>query len=860
MKLKKHGFMSILFSVVVFLSFAASEKIPSPEEIIGFKVGQDFKLANWNRILVYFDKLSSTSDRVELIDLGQTTLGKRFIMAVISSPANIARLDEIKEIQKKLHDPRSFDPAEKDELVKKGKAIVFISCSLHSTEIAASQMSMDLAYKLATEESPEIKEILEEVFLLLVPSMNPDGIDIVVDWYFKQLGTPYEGCPMPWLYHHYVGHDNNRDWFMLTQKETQIITKVLYHDWFPLLVYDIHQMRTHGPRLFIPPYYNPVNPNLDPLLLREQNVLAGKAAVDLTEADKTGIATNWNYELWRGMGCRSVPMRHNVMGILSEAASVNIASPLFIKPNEIKIMGKGIQGAGIQASYLEPWTGGRWRLSDIIDYEEIVAFSFLKTIAQNKEDYLSTFTLLAQRQIQKGMNEPPFAYVVPPDQKDLPTTIGMLQILQLGGAEIYEAKQSFMADDEEYPAMTFIVPLAQPYRAHIKDVMEVKPYPLIINDGIPELPRDEIAWTLPIQMGVKAVEVVNPFEVKMRLLPNIVMPPTRIIGTGSKFFILPNETNNGSILINRLLKKGVECLFFSSSFALNGKIFLPGTTIFSKENISRSQLLSLSKDLGLTLYAVVEQPKVDLKQLAKPEIGIYQSWVPNKDEGWLRWTLDQFEFAYKLIHNAELKEGSLNRSYTHIILPNMPASMLLEGRKKEEVPPPYTGGIGDEGASALEDFVRKGGKLVAIGDTVDFVIKYLGLPVKSHLSISSTIRNVYEALSLEEKKDIFFCPGSLLRANINDSHPLGFGMKKQGAVFSYFSPFFEVEKGSVVISYPDSNLLLTGVLLNEDKIMGKAGAVECDLDEGKIVLFGFKVIHRGQAHGTFKFLFNSLFY
>lgn len=860
MKFKKWILLFVIFFISVFFSFPTSEKIPSPEEIIGFKVGQDFKLANWSQILTYFDQLASRSEKVRVVDIGQTILGRRFIMAVISAQTNMARLEEIKEIQKKLHNPHKLSPEEKNEFVRDGKAVIFISCSLHSTEIAASQMSMELAYKLVTEKTPEIKQILEETVILLIPSMNPDGIDIVSDWYFRYLDTPYEGHSMPWLYHHYVGHDNNRDWFMVTQEETRIITKVLYHDWFPLLVYDVHQMGKNGPRLFIPPYYNPVNPNLDPLLLREQNVLAGQAAVDLTKAGKTGIATNWNFELWRGMGCRSVPMRHNVMGILSEAASVKVASPLFIKPDNIQIKGKGIRGSGIQTSFLEPWPGGWWRIRNIIDYEEIIAFSFLRTIAQNKERYLSNFVLFAQRQIEKGKTEPPFAYVVPPEQKDIPTTYKMLQILQLGGAEIYAAEKSFVADKINYSAKTFIIPLAQPYRAHIKDVMEVKPYPLIINDGIPELPRDEIAWTLPIQMGVKAVEVVNPFEVKMRLLPNIVMPPTRIIGTGSKFFILPNETNNGSILINRLLKKGVECLFSSSSFALNGKIFLPGTTIFSKENISRSQLLSLSKDLGLTLYAVVEQPKVDLKQLAKPEIGIYQSWVPNKDEGWLRWTLDQFEFAYKLIHNAELKEGSLNRSYTHIILPNMPASMLLEGRKKEEVPPPYTGGIGDEGASALEDFVRKGGELIAIGDTVDFVIKYLGLPVKSHLSISSTIRNVYEALSPEEKKDIFFCPGSLLRANINDSHPLGFGMKKQGAVFSYFSPFFEVEKGSVVISYPDSNLLLSGVLLNEDKIMGKAGAVECDLDEGKIVLFGFKVIHRGQAHGTFKFLFNSLFY
>ncbi len=859
MKVKKISFLAGIFFLIALFAFSAS--VPSPQEILGFKVGEDFKLANWNQILGYFDKLASSSAKIKVINLGQSTMGRRFIMAVISSASNLTKLEEIKEIQKKLHDPRYLSPGEKEELARRGKAVILISCSIHSTEIAASQMSLELAYRLASEESPEIQNILEETVLLLFPSTNPDGIDLVSDWYSKHLGTPYEASPMPWLYHYYVGHDNNRDWFMLTQKETQLVTKVLYKEWFPLLVYDVHQMGSHGARFFIPPYDDPVNPNLDPLLLRELHLLLAKAAVDLTREGKSGIATNVIFDTWYNSAHRAAPLRHNVFGILSEAASANLASPIFIRKNEIQMRGEGIETSGAQSNYLEPWPGGWWRIRDIIDYEEITALSLLKTIAQNKEKYLSNFRLFAERQIEKGKTEPPFAYLVPLDQRDLPTASKLLQILHDGGAEIYEAERSFIADETNYPANTFIIPLAQPYRAFIKDLMERKAYPMMTTrEGTPDLPYDEASWTLPLQMGVKAIQVTNPFQAEMKQLSKIDRPQTKFAGKGSNYFFLSNQANNDSILLNRLHKKGVKIHFSEKSFDHEGKIFPAGTIILDGGQVTQPALSALAKDLGLNIFQSKTKPEAKLFPLLQPKIGLYQSWIANSDEGWLRWVLEQFEFPFNSIHNEEIKAGNLENSYTHIILPSMSTSTLIEGRKEGETPPQYAGGIGQEGISSFENFVHKGGKLICIGNSSDFAIQYLGLALKNLVSFPSPRERAADSSTEKERKERIYCPGSLLKVEINDSLPVGFGMGKEGTIFSYFSPVFAVEKGTVIASYPLYNPLLSGIILNEDKLLGKAAAIECSSGAGKVILLGFNVLHRAQAHGSFKFLFNSLLF
>ncbi len=846
----------IVFAVLLFiLSFYSfGKEISSPEKILGFKIGEDFKIAKWSEIVNYCRILAQQSERVELLTLGKSTLGRDFIMLVISSPQNLQRIEEIKKIQWKLHDPRKISDEEARRLAKKGKAVILISCSIHSTEIASSLMSMELAYKLAISEASDIIKILENIVLLLVPSVNPDGIDIVYNWYNKYLGTPYEASPLPRLYHYYTGHDNNRDWFMVTQKETQLLTKVYYHEWFPIVIYDVHQMGKKGPRFFIPPYYDPINPNIDPLLLRELYIITSQMAWDLTYAGKKGIATNVIFDAWYNMANRAAPLRHNVIGILSEAASVNIASPIFIPKSEIQLRGRGFANYEPQAGYLDPWPGGWWRIRDIIDYEEIISFSLLKTVANRKEEFLYNYYVFAKRQIEKGKSEPPFAYIVPLNQKDYPTAIKLLKVLEWGGAEIYRALNAFKADGVLYPAGTWVIPLAQPYRAFIKDLLESKIYPRKeVQKGILERPYDEASWTLPLQMGVKVIEIINPFKAKLELIKNISVPKGKILGKGSRFFILPYRTNDEVIIINRLFAQKIKPYVAIQPFSLEGKSFMPGTIIVPFSQITNRIISKSVSNLGVNIYLTNQEIKVKKFKIGIPRIAIYQSWVPNMDEGWLRWVLEEFEFSFETIHNNEIKGGNLIKRYNVIIIPNMNLSTLIEGRK-EEVPPEFRGGIGQEGITSLEEFVINGGKLITIGHSSELPIKYFNLKIKNLLP-----RHAFRRQEIQEKGRIF-CPGSILKVKLNNFHPIGYGYNTYCAIFFRYSPVFEVKEGQIIAFYPKYNPLLSGIIENEEKLYEKAAIVECSFGKGKIRMFGFKPIHRAQSHGTFKFIFNSIFF
>ena len=861
-------YLLFLCFLLIFPLQAVSVEIPSPEKYLGHRVGEDFKLANWKKISEYFRLLDEASDRIKVVELGQTTLGRPLIMAIITSEENMQELEKYRKIQARLHDPRVLQPGEKERLIKEGKAIVYISCSIHSTEIAASQMSMELAYKLVSENTPEIKKILSEVILLLIPSANPDGIDLVTDWYYRTLGTPYEGSSMPWLYHYYTGHDNNRDWFMLTQKETQLMARVLYQEWFPLLVYDVHQMGSTGPRFFLPPYQDPINPNLDPLLLRELYQLAGEAVLSLTKEGKTGVATNTIFDGWYNTANRAAPLRHNALGILSEAASANIASPIFIRPSEIRVSGAGNE---IQSTYLEPWPGGWWRLRDIVDYELIVATSFLKTIASNKEKYLGNFCLFAERQIQKCLNEPPYAYLIPENQKDLPTALKLIEVIQKNGAEVYRAEKSFKADGLEYPAGTYVIPLAQPYRAFIKDLLESKAYPLPPGrDPAQYLPYDEASWTLPFQMGVKVVEVNNKFETALKLLPPVKIPDSQLQGSGRKYFIVDSSPNNTVVLANRLLKKKIPAGFTDKKVKAGNRNFQAGSLVVEQSKLSLNQLKTLSSGLGLSIGAVDSIEPARLKPLAPYHLAVYQPWTASMDEGWVRWVLEQFEFDFKVIHNDEIKAGELEKDYTHIILPNLSSRVILEGRRKGEVPPEYAGGIGAEGVAALNAFVRKGGILLAVENSADFAIDYFGLPVKNIIEPRRSRAESAAAPTSSDRVRVY-SPGSILRVMVDNSRSETYGFEEEAAIFSYFSPVFETAKQedsrlspvgriSVLAWYPPSDPLLSGILINGDKLRQKAAALSCEFGQGKIVLLGFDVTHRAQAHGSFKFLFNPIIY
>jgi Zinc carboxypeptidase len=495
---------------------AQTGNAPAPRDVLGFTPGDDRKLASWAQMVDYFKQLDRASNRVTLEELGKTTLGRPFMLAVISSPANLARLDYYKDIQRKLADPRVINSsdAEAEKLIAEGKTIVLITCGIHSTEVGGNLVSMNIAYKLASDDSAETREILDKCIVLLVPSLNPDGVDIVKDWYDKTLGTPAEGTSPPELYHHYTGHDNNRDWYAFTQVETRMTVDKAHNAWHPQIVHDIHQQGETGSRFFIPPYVEPWEPNVPPIIQAGVNFMGSAMAWEMTAEGKAGVVINGVYDAWTP--ARAYQHYHGGIRILSETASARIASPTTV-PFEKQTPQVGVDTKVRSWNYPLVWQGGEWKLANIVDYMQSGAFALMRNAARYRERWLRDFYRVGKDAVRERKQGEPFAFVIPPALSNHWQYDGLQRltaILKRGGVEVITADSAFEADGKQYTAGTKIIPMAQPYGAFAKTLLERQQYPDLREypGGPPRRPYDVTAHTLPLLMGVNVVLVDKPFK------------------------------------------------------------------------------------------------------------------------------------------------------------------------------------------------------------------------------------------------------------------------------------------------------------------------------------------------------------
>jgi len=825
-------------------SRAAATTAPvAPDVYLGHRVGADFKLADWEQITGYFEQLGSASAAVRVDTLGRSTQGRPFIVAIVTDPANMARLDAIQRRQAKLADPRQLGDGELESALASQPAVVLISCNIHGTEIASSQGVMELAYRLATDT--DLRATMADVVVLLIPSMNPDGQQMVSDWYERTLGTPYEGGRMPWLYHYYVGHDNNRDFYMLTQVESRLLTDLLYWSWYPEVVYDIHQMGSSGARLFVPPFDDPVNPNIDPLLVRMISLYGLQISTELEAAGKSGVVNASRFDLWWHGGLRTVPARHNMIGILSESASVRLASPIFLEPDQVRQPEHGV-------NFPNPWPGGWWHIRDIIDYQLIAARAVSGLAARERRQLIGNFVELGRRAVASGRDEPPFAYVIPADQRDPGSAAAMLEVMRRGAVEIHRAAAPFEADGLAYPAGSWVVLMAQPYRAHAKDLLERQVYPdrRLFPGGPPDTPYDAAGWTLPLQMGVEAVEVLRPFEADLQLLTGEIRPPAgRVSGSGPAY-VVTNTTNAANLAVHRLLAAGGAVAFLAEPARSAGRSWPVGSAVLQGAS-ARGILEDLASEAGLSAESF--SGRVTGYQVEGLRVGLYQPWTASMDEGWTRWVFDNWDLSYRTLHDAEIRAGDLRARYDVIVLPDVSASSIVQGRRPGTVPSEYAGGLGDAGTAAIRGFVRAGGTLICIDSSSEFAIEELGLPIRDARPSREELRS----------GEAFYAPGSILAVEIDPEHPVGYGMPERTVVYYSNSPLFEVGDGAgdvtVVARYPDAGQLLSGYALHAEYLSGKAALVEARYGSGRVVMFGFRPQYRGQPHETFKILFNAIY-
>jgi hypothetical protein len=829
--------------------------------VLGYRMGTARKLPDWDEVVGYFETLAATSDRVEVERLGASTDGRPYIAVSISAPENLARRDELRAILARLYDVRGLSEREQARLAEEGRVTAFLLCTQHSNEIGAAIMTLELAAELATRDDPDAREILDNVVTVIVPTHNPDGHQMIVDWYRRWLGTPYEGQPMPWLYHRYVGHDNNRDWFMLTQAETRLYA-ALHNREHPQLVFDMHQMQRDGARFMVPPFIDPLDPNQDAVIQQGFADLGTAIATRLTAAGKPGVATNIIFDNWSPS--LAYGNYHGSVDLLSEAASCLLATPVTVEEEKLKHE-RGFDPRARTWNHPLPWKGGEWTLADIVEYDRLAALAFLEHAARNHRQWLRNYAGISRRAVERDYSlpepdRPPFGWIIPRRQDDPVVAWELLDILRAGAVEVDEARPEFVADGVRYPAGTWVVRLGQPSGNFAKTVLEVQRYPDLRKwpDGPPAPPYDIAGHTLPLQMGVRCVEVKRPFEADLATA-TIERPRGSVTGQGTLAWAISPRMNQSIRALNRLLAAGLRVQRMMNRSTLSGMPdrephfgMPPGVFVVPAQTGATELLRDLASELGIEVVGI-DEPIDDFGwEITPPRVAVYQSWRPTIDEGWVRWIFEEYELSYTTVHDDDVRQGSLRERFDTVVIPQQKPEDILNGNPerndyKEPYPPQYTGGLGPVGAGALRDFAEQGGTLVAIDSACDFAIEQLHLPVT----------NVVAGLSEEE----FYCPGSLLRLVVEPWHPLGYGMPRDAVALFMKSPAYELltpDSGTIVGAYSATNPNLSGWILGADKLSGKAGLLEVPHGAGRVVLIGFRAQFRAQARNTYKALFNAV--
>lgn len=825
----------------------AHAQAPTPQSILGHTPGDDFYLANYEEAVSYFHTLASHTDRMRMFTVGKTTQGRDIEVGVISAPENLARLDEYKTDSKRLARALDLNNDQAHTLARNSKVIVHIDGGLHSSEVAGGQHSIALAYKLVSAQNdPEIDAILHNVILVLWPTLNPDGQDMVVSWYRKNLGTQYEVAPLPALYQEYVGHDNNRDGFMLNMKEEQVVARTEM-DWSPAIFYCQHQTAPFPARIWIPPFADPISGNISPYVRSWLNVVGTNMTAYLDQHNMPGAISESRFDNWYAGFTDWAGVFRNEISFFTETALYRYATPRFYTADEFP---KNYADLRALSMYTTPWQGGWWHLKEAVDYMVAGSMSVLDLAAKNRETLLYNQYQAARDNSHR--TEPPFAYVIPDKQADVPEAGLLAQKLHDNGLDVYQSQPGFQANGITYPAGSWVIPMDQPFSPMAKELLERQVYPAGATGDTASgshLPYDITGWTLPLQMGVAVDSVSDPITpeqlAKLTKVDKITFPAAHTGGQGD-VFLLSHKPNQSFQLVNAALSKG------ASVAVANDVVQTPEGSergAFVLSGLKRGDIDALATQFNVDATATRNAPE-DTTPLKAARIGLYRPWQPSIDEGWTRWILESYHFPFKNIYNAEIRSSGLRSRYDVIILPDLTGAQLTEGFHPGVVPGQYAGGIEKAGVDNLRAFVEEGGTLIAFNQAAAAVIPLLSLPV----------RNVLQGLP----NDKFYCAGALLR--IETQHPelpINFGVPSSPVVMFERGPAFATLpgfKGAILARYPkQDDPLESGMIIHSDALHDQIAALEVSFGRGRVFLYGFKPQHRGQAHGTYRYLFNALY-
>ncbi len=850
--LSRTSVLLALASLTVGPSSTAAQEIPTPEAYFGHQMGADNKLVRWDKAVEYYQLLGEASDRMHVWNMGESTLGNPFLTLIVTSPANHARLDEFQRMNALLSDPRGASAAAIEDAIANGKAVIVQSLCLHSTEVAAGQTAIELAYDLVTRDDEEMQRIMDNTIGIMIPCFNPDGQNMVADWVARTTGTEYEGDGLPYLYHHYIGHDNNRDAFMQNTVESRYGAQIIFREWIPQAYVDHHQMGAYTARMSLPPYAEPIRPEGDPLVWREMAWYGAHMAYKMDEKGLEGSVGAAIYSGWGHFGFHWITPFHNIAGMLTEAASARLAAPLYVHPEQLR-GSRQLPEYEEQTTFPSPWEGGWWHVRDIVDRQKVAYMATLDIAARNRETVLRNAYLKASRQIERGEQGDVRAYVIPADQHDPPTMQHMVNKLLAQGIEIERANAEFTHEGRVYDAGTYVVSMAQPKRGLIRWLLGRTFYPqnsyTVTPDGDPIRPYDMSGDVIAEFMGVRVDPVGSAVAAPTTVVDGWIVPEADVTA-GSSGYILDGRQNASFKAVNLLWNEGISVRRADNAGSgLRAGDFVVGLDVPSE------LLQRVSAETGAGFQPLNTDASQVTRAMERQRVGMYQRYYGgNMDEGWTRWLLEDFAFPYETLMDADLTADNLTRNFDVVILPADRKGMMTGSATEErsqDYPEEFRSGFGEAGVSALEAFVENGGTLITFAEAGDLPIDEFDLPVRN--------------LVAEVPSRDFWAHGSTLRIDVDTEQPFAYGMPEKAlAVFFGANQVYAVEGGARsqdvtrIASYQDGDILQSGQLRGEDLIANRAAMVSVKHGDGDVVLVGFRTQHRAQTHGTFKFLFNTL--
>lgn len=824
--------------------------IPTPSEVLGHTPGQEGWLPTWEEMVRYFDTLDELSDRISVERLGTSTNGRPYIAVAISAPANLepeARAQNRQRLQA-LWDGRSSTPEQRQDAIDHARSVGVILATQHSNEIGAALMTMQLAFEMASATDADSLRMLEETIAILVPSHNPDGIDIIHDWYERIRDTEYDDADLPFLYHPYTGHDNNRDWFMMTQAETRLYVD-LHNREHPQAVFDMHQMGRNGARFMVPPFIDPLDPNQDPIIQQGFASLGSHIAQRLTAEGKAGVVTNAIFDNFSPS--LAYGNYHGSVDLLSEAASTKLATSVEIKESELS--GEfGFDPKKRTWNHPLPWEGGTWSLAEIVEYDLIAARAFFQHLTAFRGQWMRDYQRINAERLET--KEKPFGFVIPQDQRDPGSAAELLELLQRGLVDVETATEEIVLDGVRWPAGTRVVSLSQPAGDFAKTLLETQTYPDLRKwkNGPPIPPYDVVGHTLPLQMGVRVFPIEQPIPAGLALQREadaISYRGSVAAAESVQAWVLDERQNASVAAVMDLLAENVPV--YRAREARPEQGIRTGSIIVPFTDDNRELLREIVEQGGTDAAEIAGFEDLAVYRQQSVRLGVYRPNVSSMDEGWARWVLEEFGFEYTTLTTTDVKQGGLRERFDCILVPHVAADGIRNGQPEKTKTegknlPEYVGGLGLQGMDALRAFVSDGGTLIGIDAGTEALMQDLALPVSNTLA--------------RYKNDEFYCPGSLVRVVIDNHHPLGYGLPRDLPVLFMDSVAYDISNkdATSVAQYPGTDPLLSGWILGAKHLERKHALVDVRFGEGTVVLVGFRPYFRAQTRGSYRVLFNAI--